>query len=216
MPSMALSRRRGRERSRPSIMEQQRWRAVQRRRRGNAVAKGDGEPRTTNRHVVAALSSDRNPYRGWLCRASPIAAKPPPLMAAVFPWNRGRDDMAARQGEQERRVEEKDQVSDVLELRRRERHHREREDVVSCGGGPWRMMEGDFWVFRVESSIGIKRWLEKEGRVAMLRSWRNELLPWRPCIFSWTSAKSKPTRQQHALSNIFFFMTHGSITIFVG
>ncbi|MED6159682.1 hypothetical protein PIB30_044470, partial [Stylosanthes scabra] len=74
---------------------------------GNAVAKGDGEPRTTNRHVVAALSSGRNLCRGWLCRASPIAAKPPPLMAAVFPWNRGRDDMAVTQGEQERRVEEK-------------------------------------------------------------------------------------------------------------
>ncbi|MED6207927.1 hypothetical protein PIB30_040089 [Stylosanthes scabra] len=74
-----------------------------------------GTPPVTNHQMVVVPSSGGSLHGGWL-RPSPIAAKPPSLMAAVFPWNRGRDDMAARQGEQERRVEEKVHVSDVLEL----------------------------------------------------------------------------------------------------
>ncbi|MED6167274.1 hypothetical protein PIB30_001171 [Stylosanthes scabra] len=73
----------------------------------SAVAKGDKEPRATNRRVLAALSSGEGIHRGWIRRASLIAAKPPPLLAAVLPWNRNSEGIAARQGERERRLEEK-------------------------------------------------------------------------------------------------------------
>ncbi|MED6195866.1 hypothetical protein PIB30_041978 [Stylosanthes scabra] len=74
---------------------------------GSAVAKGEKEPQVTNRRVLAALSSGGGIHRGWIRRASPIAAKPPPLLAAVLPWNRSSEGIAAWQGERERRLEEK-------------------------------------------------------------------------------------------------------------
>ncbi|MED6132498.1 hypothetical protein PIB30_019640 [Stylosanthes scabra] len=74
---------------------------------GSAVLTGDGESQSTNRHVMAALSYGGGLHRGWIRRASPIAARPPPLLAAVLPWNRISECIAARQGERERRLEEK-------------------------------------------------------------------------------------------------------------
>ncbi|MED6150236.1 hypothetical protein PIB30_070466 [Stylosanthes scabra] len=73
----------------------------------NVLTTGSGEPQATNRHGVAALSSGRDLRRDCFRHAFPIAAKPPPLMAAVLPWNRGTESMAATQGERERRLEEK-------------------------------------------------------------------------------------------------------------
>ncbi|MED6208405.1 hypothetical protein PIB30_044741 [Stylosanthes scabra] len=74
---------------------------------GSAVAKGDRQQRATNRHVLAALSSGGGIHRGWIRRASSIAAKPPSLLAAVLPWNCSSEGIAIRQGKQERRLEEK-------------------------------------------------------------------------------------------------------------
>ncbi|MED6135791.1 hypothetical protein PIB30_049939 [Stylosanthes scabra] len=65
----------------------------------------------SNPHVVVTPSTGRVVRGGWLRRASPIAAKPPPLIAVVLPWNRGSDGMAARRGERERRMKEKVQMA---------------------------------------------------------------------------------------------------------
>ncbi|MED6193023.1 hypothetical protein PIB30_015227, partial [Stylosanthes scabra] len=131
-------------------------------------------------------------------------------MAAVFPWNR--DKGAAGNGAADSAFA-KGKVEDITDVGSRTdlsmMHHLERDDSKSSGGGgawrgtegkhgggAWLMMEDDVWVFRVESSVSlsIELWMEREGRVAELRSWTNEVLRWKPCIFSWASGKPKCTR----------------------
>ncbi|MED6136231.1 hypothetical protein PIB30_054160 [Stylosanthes scabra] len=73
----------------------------------SVLTTGRGEPQATNCHVMAVLSSGGGLRRGWIRRACPITAKPPPLLAAVLPWNHSSEGIAARPGERERRLEEK-------------------------------------------------------------------------------------------------------------
>ncbi|MED6138116.1 hypothetical protein PIB30_071234 [Stylosanthes scabra] len=53
-----------------------------------AVTMREGESRVMNHHGAVESSSGEVLQRGWHHRASPIAAKPPVLMAAVLPWDR--------------------------------------------------------------------------------------------------------------------------------
>ncbi|MED6138302.1 hypothetical protein PIB30_073006 [Stylosanthes scabra] len=57
---------------------------------GSSTAALDGGD--VNNGASSGARSGRDLPRGWLCRASPIVAKPPPLLAAVLPWNRQSPD----------------------------------------------------------------------------------------------------------------------------
>ncbi|MED6167870.1 hypothetical protein PIB30_006841 [Stylosanthes scabra] len=64
--------------------------------------------------MAVPSSSVRVLRRGWLHRASPIAAKPPPLLATVLPWDRDGDDLAMVQVAQERGPEEKGRRAEIV------------------------------------------------------------------------------------------------------
>ncbi|MED6201617.1 hypothetical protein PIB30_096768 [Stylosanthes scabra] len=68
----------------------------------------------TNRSMVVPSSSVGVLQRGWLHRASPIAAKPPPFLAVVLPWDRDGDDLAMVQVAHERGPEEKRRRAEIV------------------------------------------------------------------------------------------------------
>ncbi|QHN77087.1 uncharacterized protein DS421_19g649600 [Arachis hypogaea] len=119
-----------------------------------------GALRTTNSRVEEALSSDGNPRRGWLRHASPLVAKPPPLTAAVFPWDRG--------GERH---------SDDLQWRAAISVSGKENATTNRGDGRWRRQDGSWTaVSPCNSTTAGDVWVGVEAAASFLLfpSTRNE------------------------------------------